>query len=81
MNLMSGIYSSKVEEHPHIFRPWARAAPLDSTQHRPGVPFEVYDKEKSPTRKSNWSIGLHGGSEPLREFVPPEMLTEIEEKK
>ncbi|KAJ6189224.1 hypothetical protein N7519_004132 [Penicillium mononematosum] len=44
-----------------------------------GIPFLIFEKEEAPTRKRNWSIGLHWGYEPLQYLVPADILAGLKQ--
>ncbi|KAM3504139.1 hypothetical protein MY10362_003760 [Beauveria mimosiformis] len=44
-----------------------------------GIPFLIFEKEESPIRKRNWSMGLHWGFEPLQHLVPGNVLAQVKE--
>ncbi|KAJ5191485.1 uncharacterized protein N7498_010470 [Penicillium cinerascens] len=44
-----------------------------------GINFKIFEKEESPIRKRNWSMGLHWGLEPLEYLMSAEILKQIEQ--
>ncbi|KAM0545983.1 hypothetical protein ACHAPJ_011095 [Fusarium lateritium] len=42
-----------------------------------GIPFEVYEKEERP-RKKTWTMGVHWGLEPWRHLVPEKTMEQLE---
>ncbi|KAF3386179.1 putative FAD-dependent monooxygenase [Penicillium rolfsii] len=44
-----------------------------------GIPFLIFEKDETPIRKRNWSMGLHWGFEPLEYLVPAEILSQIKD--
>ncbi|KAM0322231.1 hypothetical protein ACHAPQ_009109 [Fusarium lateritium] len=42
-----------------------------------GIPFDVYEKEERP-RKKTWTMGCHWGLEPLRHLVPEKVMEQLE---
>ncbi|KAJ6142832.1 hypothetical protein N7471_002285 [Penicillium samsonianum] len=44
-----------------------------------GIPFLIFEKDETPVRERNWSMGLHWGFEPLQYLMPTEILTQVEQ--
>ncbi|OOQ88356.1 putative monooxygenase [Penicillium brasilianum] len=44
-----------------------------------GIPFLIFEKDESPIRKRNWSMGLHWGFEPLEYLVPADVLSQVKD--